>query len=170
MKPKKTIVRERRGRSLQIHFKRLLPDNVNVRSVTHHNGVARSLRFMAQNYGRPIQLDDLVMISGMSRRGLTKAFHLHLGFSPGSVLRQVRIERAKQILVERDLTLKDIAKHCGYRSENTFCIAFQRATGMAPKKFQRQTWLSAYRTNGSQPVYNSKEFKSQLNYINSIPQ
>jgi AraC-like DNA-binding protein len=163
MKPKKTIARERRKRPPQIPFKSLLPDNVNVRSVTNHNGVARSLRFLAQNYWRPIQLDDLVMISGMSRRGLIKAFHMHLGFSPGSVLRQVRIERAKRILVERDLTLKDVAKHCGYRSENTFCIAFQRATGMAPKKFQRNAWLTIYR------IYRQVEADSTLTKSQLLP-
>jgi len=103
------------------------------------------------------------MISGMSRRGLTKAFHMHLGFSPGSVLRHVRIERAKQILVERDLTLKDIAKHCGYRSENTFCIAFQRATGMAPKKFQRDAWLTIYR------IYRQTEADSILKKSQLLP-
>jgi AraC-like DNA-binding protein len=145
MKPKKAIARKRRKRPPRILLKSLLTDKVNVRSVTHHNGVARSLRFLLQNYWRPIQLDDLVMCSGMSRRGLAKAFHLHLGCSPGSVLRHVRIERAKRILVERDLKLKDIAKHCGYRSENTLCIAFQRATGMAPKQFQRDAWLTNYR-------------------------
>ena len=163
MKPKKTTARERRRRPPQIHYRSILPVNVNVRSVTNHNGVTRSLRFLAQNYWRPIQLDDLVMISGMSRRGLTKAFHMHLGFSPGSVLRHVRIERAKQILVERDLTLKDIAKHCGYRSENTFCIAFQRATGMAPKKFQRDAWLTIYR------IYRQTEADSILKKSQLLP-
>jgi AraC-like DNA-binding protein len=146
MKPKKTIARERRRCPPQIPFKSLLPDNVNIRSVTSHNGIARSLRFLARNYWRPIQLDDLVMISGMSPRGLAKAFHMHLGLSPGSVLRHVRIERAKRILIESDLTLKEIANECGYRSENTLCIAFHRATGMAPKQFQRDAWLSIYRT------------------------
>ncbi len=139
--------RARRRRPPEIPgLERLLPGDATRASVTKHSGLVRSLRYMAQNYWRPIQMDDLVSASGMSRRGLTKAFYRHVGFSPGSVLRHVRIECAKRLLIERDLTLKDLAKHCGYRSENTLCIAFQRATGMAPKKFQRDAWLTRYRT------------------------
>jgi transcriptional regulator GlxA family with amidase domain len=144
-KPQKTIMPERRRRWPRIPSRNLLPVNVNVTSVTNHSGVARGLRFMAKNYWRPIQIDDLVMASGMSRRGFTKAFNLHVGFSPGSVLRRIRIESAKQLLLTHDLPLKTIADLCGYRSENTFCIAFQHAMGMAPKRFQRHAWLTTCR-------------------------
>jgi len=162
MKPKKTIARERRRR-LQTRFKILLPQNVNVPCVTNHNGVDRSLRFMAKNYWHPIQIDDLVMASGMSRRGFTKAFNMHVGFSPGSVLRRIRIESAKQLLLAHDLPLKTIADLCGYRSENTFCIAFQHATGMAPKKFQRNAWLTIYR------IYRQAEADSTLTKSQLLP-
>jgi AraC-like DNA-binding protein len=156
MKPKKIITREERRWPPELPLVRLLPDDVNVFSVTHHDGVARSLRFMTQNYWRPIQLNDLVMVSGMSRRGLTKAFYVHVGYSPGSVLRHMRIESAKHLLLEHDLILRTIAKRCGYRSENTFCIAFQRATGMAPKKFQRHAWLTTCR------IYRQAEADSMI--------
>jgi transcriptional regulator GlxA family with amidase domain len=155
MKPQKTIVRERSRRRPQIPFKDLLPVDVNVSSVTNHSGVARSLRFMAKNYWRPIQIDDLVMASGMSRRGLAKAFNMHVGLGPGSVLRCIRIESAKQLLLAHDLPLKTIANLCGFRSENTFCIAFQRTTRMAPKKFQRHAWLATcriFRQAASDPI------------------
>ena len=110
---------------------------------------------MARNYARQIRLGDVVKASGMSRRGFAKAFSRHIGCTPGSYIRRTRIEFAKQLLLEQDLPLKTIATITGFRSENTFCIAFHRATGMAPKKFQRLAWLSAYRTAGFQPISNS---------------
>lgn len=112
---------------------------------TLHEGISRSLQFMAQHYTRPIRIKDVVIISGMSRRGFMKAFSQHVGRTPGSFIRQARIEFAKRLLTEQDLPLKTIAEITGFRSQNTFCIAFSRATGMAPKKYQRQAWLSAYR-------------------------
>jgi AraC-like DNA-binding protein len=48
--------------------------------------------------------------------------------------------------MKQDLPLRTIATAVGFRSENTFCIAFSRATGVAPKKFQRQVWLSVFNT------------------------
>lgn len=121
-------------------------------SELNHEGLSRSLQFMAQNYTRPIQLDDIVTASGMSRRGLVKAFNKHVGRSPGAFMRQARIEFAKRPLTKLDLSVKTIALIAGFRSENTFCIAFSRATGMAPKKFQREAWLSVYRSVGSQQL------------------
>jgi len=112
---------------------------------------------MAQNYTRPIQLGDVVAASGMSRRGFVKAFSRHVGHAPGSFMREARIEFAKRLLIELDLPLKTIATVIGFRSENTFCIAFHRATGMSPKRFQRQAWLSAYRTAEARQISNSNQ-------------
>jgi AraC-like DNA-binding protein len=150
MKSKKDVKLEFGRRSSPILFKGLRDlDGFNT---SNHQAVSRSLQFMAQNYTRPIQLGDVVVASGMSRRGFLKAFIRHVGRTPGSFMRQARIEFSKRLLVEQDLPLKTIAATIGFRSEKTFCVAFHRATGMAPKKFQRQVWLLACRTAGSRQV------------------
>jgi transcriptional regulator GlxA family with amidase domain len=69
----------------------------------------------------------------MSRRGFMKAFSQHVGRTPGSFMRQARIEFAKQLLIEQDMPLKAIAPAIGFGSENTFCVAFRREIGMVPK-------------------------------------
>ncbi len=144
-------IRLQRGKvdNFTTHLQRLFPNARREFSHPRHNGVSRSLLYMAQNYTRPIQIRDLVSHSGMSRRGFMKAFNQHMGCTPGSFIRQARIEFAKQLLIKQDLPLKTIATAVGFRNENTFCIAFSRATGMAPKKFQRQVWLSVYNTKSS---------------------
>jgi AraC-like DNA-binding protein len=114
--------------------------------VTDHADVNRCLGFMARRFCEPIQLKDLVKVSEMSRRGFSKAFLKNVGVNPGVFLRGIRIEHAKRLLVEDDLKLKEIAPRCGYRSENTFAIAFLREVKMSPKKFQRQYWLAACRS------------------------
>lgn len=116
-----------------------------------HKALSRSLEFMAKNYLRPITLRDVIKHSGMSRRGFLKAFIKHLGWTPGSFMREARIEHAKQLLIEQDISLREIASRSGFKSDNTFCVAFSRAAGMSPKQFQRRAWLSAYRSATSQP-------------------
>ncbi len=109
-----------------------------------HAGISRSLQFVAQNFRQPIQISDLVTVSGLSVRGFTKAFSQHIGDTPGAYLQRTRIEHAQRLLTEQDLNLKQVAQQCGYRSENTFCVAFQRATKTSPKKFQRQYLLALF--------------------------
>jgi AraC-like DNA-binding protein len=122
----------------------LAPENGRIRR-GKHQAVSQSLDFIARNFSRDIKLVDVITISGMSRRGLMGAFSQHLGCSPGALIRQARLEHAKRLLIEYDLPLKTIAKRCGYRSENTFCVAFSRDAGTSPKKFQRQVWLAVSR-------------------------
>lgn len=108
-------------------------------------GIHKCLDFVARNYSAPIQVRDLAKASGMSTQRLTYVFDQTLGIPPGAVLRSVRLEQAKRLLVEEDLKLNEIARQCGYRNQNSLCIAFQRAVGVSPKKFQRQYWLSLCR-------------------------
>jgi LacI family transcriptional regulator len=103
-----------------------------------HQGVARSLRYIWEHGHEPICIKDLVGISGMSRRGMHKAFLEHLGRTPGHELQRVRIERAKKFLATTAQKVETIAHDCGYQSINSFCVAFKRATGMSAKKFRDQ--------------------------------
>ena len=121
------------------------PTAIEARMNVTHTGVKKSLKFIGKNFSLPIQMKHLVKVSGMSRRGFQKAFKKNLGANPGSFLRSVRVEQAKRLLVEQDLALKQIAPLCGFRSENTFCVAFSREMKTSPKKFQRQYWLTVCR-------------------------
>ena len=127
-----------------------IPKRLGLIAGAKHPGIDRCFNFLAQNFHEPIQVKNLVEVSGMSRRGFCKAFRRCSGAAPGAVLRHLRVEHAKRLLIEHDLLLKQVAKLCGYRSENTFCVAFQRAVGVSPKKFQRQYLIALYRNHHSE--------------------
>lgn len=136
-----------------------------------HVGVSQGLEFMVRNFSRPIQLEDVVKASKMSRRGFCKIFKKKVGINPGLFLRCLRAERAKLLLIQQDLKLREIAALCGYRSENTFCVAFLREVGMSPKKFQREYLLSVcheYRQANIRPA--AKNRMKALNLSAHLPQ
>ena len=101
-----------------------------------HQGVAKSLRFIWEHGHEPICIKDLVGISGMSRRGMHKAFLEHLKRTPGQELHRIRIERAKKLLAETNHKIEPLARLCGYQSINSFCVAFKRTTGMSAKNYR----------------------------------
>lgn len=112
--------------------------------VTEHPVINRCLSLMERKFCEPIGLKDLVEFSEMSWRGFHKAFVRAVGTNPGRFLRALRIEHAKRLLIHDDLQVKEIARRCGFRSDNTFCVAFRREVNMSPKRFQRQS-CSAWR-------------------------
>ena len=97
-----------------------------------------SLNFLRAKWHEPITVGDLTKVSALSQRGFQKAFQRHTGHSPGQELRRVRIERSKELLASGGDNLRVIAQQCGYRSVNSFWVAFRRATGMSPGRYRSQ--------------------------------
>lgn len=104
----------------------------------NHPGVALSLRFMRDHYHEPIGVDDLAKVAFMSLRTFHQAFIDNIGRPPGHELQRIRIERAKKLLSNSQDKMDTIAVMSGYRSTNSFWVAFKRSTGMSPKQYQNQ--------------------------------
>lgn len=103
-----------------------------------HAGIARSLRFLAANFHRPIRVSDLRRRSGLSPRGFIKAFKQHTGIRPGQLLIRLRIDLAKRLLAGPRLSVAELAGACGFRRINSFVVTFRRETGVAPMRYQRE--------------------------------
>ena len=101
-------------------------------------GIYESLHFLRENWHQPINVNDLRKVSALSPRGFQKAFQRTTGRSPGRELRRIRIERSKELLIGSDDNLEVVARKSGYRSLNTFCIAFKRDTEMSPGRYRAQ--------------------------------
>jgi AraC-like DNA-binding protein len=123
------------------------------RLTTDHPGVNKCLDLIAEKFCRPIEVADLMKTAGLSRRGLIKAFQASLGATPGALLRYVRLQYAKRLLLEYDLDLTEITKMCGFRNRNTFSVAFLRAVGVSPKKFQTRYLLEVHRVSNTPKTF-----------------
>jgi LacI family transcriptional regulator len=110
-----------------------------------HKGLSTSLRYIMEHWHEPINVEDVVAVAGMSRRGLHKAFMGILGRTPGQELHRVRMERAKRLLLETDYKVEAIAEMCGFASLNSFSIAFKHAVQLSPKHF-RQASPASFRS------------------------
>jgi transcriptional regulator GlxA family with amidase domain len=106
------------------------------RAASGHKAIGRSLRFMANNWQKPINVSDLVRTSDMSRRGFIKAFARHTGRPAGQELRRLRMEHAQKLIRRSDYNLSKISRQCGYRSANSFWVAFRNYTGVSPNEYR----------------------------------
>lgn len=120
-----------------------------VTAVTHP-GIRQALECIADRMSEPIGVDDLAAAAGMSRRGLHQAFLEHLGRTPGSYLRTVRMETACRMLTETDAKVQVVARKSGYQSLNTFFVAFKKACGKTPAVYRRDARRA--RPTGSLPA------------------
>ena len=100
--------------------------------------IARAVRFIWEHYPDAIGTSEVAAAAGLSRRTLERGFHKHLGQSVNHEITQVRVERAKQMLLGTKLKAHEVALQCGFSDVVHLSKAFHRLTGSRPSKFRRQ--------------------------------
>ena len=103
-----------------------------------HGGVVNAIRFIRENFSHPITIDDICQYTGLSKRGLEKAFTRHLGRSPASELRRLRIQNAKRMLTQTNDKIEFIAQACGYSNSSNLSCAFKKDTGTSPRGYRNK--------------------------------
>ena len=91
--------------------------------------VARAFSDMVSQPGAPHCVQSLARTCGLSRSVFMSRFTAVFGESPMTVLRQVRMRRARALLATRTLTLDQVAIAVGYSSRSSFHRAFRKVYG-----------------------------------------
>lgn len=99
--------------------------------------VIEALRFISENAGNRITVDQIAKAVGLSLRVLEKRFSTHLNCSPQTELRRAQIEIAKNALRETDLTIEEIADIAGFSSGNYLSQTFKKLVGQTPGIYRR---------------------------------
>jgi len=105
--------------------------------------VRTAIRFIGENGHRPLRVADVLKIIPVARRVLERRFRNSLRRSISEEIRRVHIERSRQLLVDTELSMAQIAGCAGFHDSRHFSIVFRRETGMSPTQFR-----SSFRPRG----------------------
>ncbi|MCA1992110.1 MAG: AraC family transcriptional regulator [Coleofasciculus sp. S288] len=83
-----------------------------------------------------IKLSDLAQLLEMSQFHFSRLFKRSLGVTPHQYVLQQRVERAKQLLKQTELSVMEIALLCGFSSHSHLGKWFRQHTGMTPKAYR----------------------------------
>jgi AraC family transcriptional regulator len=96
----------------------------------------RAIEFMSDNCGREISLAEIAGAAYLSEFHFARLFKKITGATPHAYLASLRIERARRLLAESDLSIADVGAEVGYTSQSHFTKIFREATGITPKAFR----------------------------------
>lgn len=99
--------------------------------------IIRVLRYMESHLAEDFKLAALAEMVNLSPTGLIWKFHQQLNTTPQKYFIQLRIQLAKQLLVETSLSVTQIAEKCGYQDVYYFSNAFRKNTGISPSTFRK---------------------------------
>lgn len=100
--------------------------------------VAEAVRFIWSQPERTTTVADVVQHFPVTRRSLERRFHRVLGHTILDEILRCRVERAKRLLLETDLPIKQVAYVAGFPTSARLTKAFHRAEGMSPTDWRRE--------------------------------
>ncbi len=98
-----------------------------------------AIKYLEENISSPELTNSVIAQNGgISEVYFTKLFRQNLGISPKQYIQQVRINKAKEMLVSENLSVSEVSDACGYASLYHFCRAFRQKTGYTPGEYRNE--------------------------------
>lgn len=100
--------------------------------------IKRAKLFIEENYHKDISLEDVSRIVDISSYYFSKLFKEETGENFIEYLTNIRIEKAKKLLQNRDLSIKNICVDTGYSDPNYFSRIFKKQVGVTPTEYREK--------------------------------
>jgi AraC family transcriptional regulator len=94
--------------------------------------------FIESRLDSGLTLLELATKSGFSRSHFLRVFHATTGLTPHLYVLKRRIERAKQLLEQRDHSIAEIVYKCGFSNQAHLTMAFRKEYGVTPGEYRRR--------------------------------
>ncbi len=93
-----------------------------------------AIEIMRNNLEDPLPPSEVARVVGMSTRQLERLFSKYMGTSPKKYYLGLRLEKARNLLSQTDMSLMDICVLCGFRAPSHFSKTYRKAYGVAPSR------------------------------------
>jgi AraC-like DNA-binding protein len=112
--------------------------------------LCRARALLREVHEPELSIREIARRSGMSVSQLERGFRALFGDSPHQVRIAARIDRAKELLVARGLTVTEACMEVGFTSVGSFSALFRKRVGVSPSVYRR-THRPHVRTPGRMP-------------------
>lgn len=105
----------------------------------HRHGLTAEIQeYLQENLQKSIRLEDISSRFSYSLSSIRRIFREETGTTIMAYLTDLRMEKAKMLLTNSDLTVDDIASATGYSSLYYFSNAFKAHTGKSPSQYRKE--------------------------------
>ena len=99
--------------------------------------IPKVLNYLQENLAKPIRLEDMAKETGYSPHYFHGIFTSVMGRTPLQYLLQMRIRKAKDLLIRSDHTLAQIAYECGFSSQSYLNLQVRSQAGITPGQYRK---------------------------------
>jgi AraC family transcriptional regulator len=112
----------------------------NVRAATReelYRRVCRARDYASALFAESVTLEDLARVACLSQNHLLRTFRQAFGVTPHQFLTHRRLEEARRLLAESDLSVTEICLSVGFQSFSSFSTLFRNRFGVSPSEFRK---------------------------------
>jgi transcriptional regulator GlxA family with amidase domain len=97
-----------------------------------HESLIKVAQLMEDNIEKPLSLDEIAAATSLSRRQIERLFKRHLNCVPKRYYLQMRLRRARELLLQTSMPIIDITTACGFQSPPHFSRCYRAQFGCPP--------------------------------------
>lgn len=99
--------------------------------------ILQVMEWVKSNYYANITLTDIAKEIGYNADYLSSLFKQSTGISFVSYINQIRIDHSKSLLINYNITIKEVAYSCGFTDEKYYMKQFKKREGMTPSQYKK---------------------------------
>ncbi len=112
----------------------LLPVKEGIRTSAPESKLREALDLMRANIEEPLGADELASHVGVSRRQLERLFRENLQTAPSRYYLQLRLEKARMLLQDDDMSIVQVALAAGFSNASHFSTAYRNHFQLTPRE------------------------------------
>jgi len=112
--------------------------SLQARSGVRSPRLAEATRIMRAAVEEPLATTEIARRVGVSTRQLERLFGKYLNTSPKKYMLELRLERARSLLVQTEMSVVEIALACGFENPGHFSRVYRTAFGISPTNQRRR--------------------------------
>jgi AraC-like DNA-binding protein len=109
---------------------------LNMQFTTKNKRIATIHEYLMKNYRETIDLRQIASIANMAEGSLCRFFKIQVGMTIFEYLNKIKIEFACKLLMDKSLSVLDVAMDSGFNNLSHFNKQFKRIIGMSPKDYR----------------------------------
>ncbi len=111
-------------------------ENKNLDSRESSQIIERAKIIMHENANKDIDIKGIASNLGTSYSWFRKVFKEYTGFAPAQYFQEIKLQKAKKLLRESNLSIKEIAYELNFSSYEYFLSFFKKRVGTTPLKYR----------------------------------
>lgn len=108
------------------------------KEVKHQDTLLKAIRYMKDNLGKKVTLDEVADYVGFSPTYFSKIFSEEFKETFSAYMTRLRIERAMELLILEDMQVGEISATVGFEDQSYFTNVFRKFAGVTPAKFRKK--------------------------------